>query len=124
MKTLPCARKQCQLDFTIIQTPPREIRGVSTHRIPITVTLLAGSIWLHATEFVKCKTNGPTAESSNINFASLYDPARQRVCVKPSNFVVRRRGGLAVAEQLSRDASYEAVCTGPLSNAAAQEEPN
>jgi predicted dinucleotide-binding enzyme len=68
------------------------------------------------TEFIKSKTNGPTAKSFNINFASLYDrlgTAR----VKPSNLWCGDEQTRAVVEQLSRDAGYEPVSMGPLTNA-------
>ena len=69
------------------------------------------------TEFIKSKTNGPTAKSFNINFASLYgrlDSAR----VKPSNLWCGDDQARAVVEQLSRDAGYEPVSMGQLTNAA------
>lgn len=72
------------------------------------------------TEFVKSKTNGPTAKSFNINFASLYGRlAATRV--KPSNLWCGDEQARAAVEQLSRDAGYEPVSMGPLSNAVLQE---
>lgn len=71
-------------------------------------------------EFVKSKTHGPTAKAFNINFASLYTQlARARV--KPSNLWCGDEEARATVEQLSRDAGYEPVSMGPLSNAVAQE---
>ncbi len=71
-------------------------------------------------EFIKSRTNGPTAKSFNINFASLYD--RIGIAgVKPSNLWCGDEEARAAVEQLSRDAGYDAVCMGPLTNAAAQE---
>src|SRR5919206_859229 len=71
-------------------------------------------------EFVKSRTNGPTAKSFNINFAALYDrigEARSR----PSNLWCGDEEARQVVEQLNRDAGYEPVYAGPLENAAAQE---
>jgi 8-hydroxy-5-deazaflavin:NADPH oxidoreductase len=71
-------------------------------------------------EFVKSKTNGPTAKSFNVNFASLYDQlgeARER----PSNLWCGDEEAREVVEQLNRDAGYEPVRTGPIETAATQE---
>src|SRR3712207_9441543 len=67
-------------------------------------------------EFVKSRTNGPTAKSFNTNFAALYDrigEARSR----PSNMWCGDEGARQVVEQLNRDAGYEPVYAGPLENA-------
>jgi 8-hydroxy-5-deazaflavin:NADPH oxidoreductase len=71
-------------------------------------------------EFVKSKTNGPTAKAFNINFAKLYDRVAN-ARVKPSNLWSGDNEVRAVVEQLSRDAGFEPVSMGPLSNAALQE---
>jgi predicted dinucleotide-binding enzyme len=71
-------------------------------------------------EFVKSRTNGPTAKSFNINFASLYDRLGSTP-TRPSNLWCGDSEARAAVEQLSRDAGYEPVCMGPLSNAALQE---
>jgi 8-hydroxy-5-deazaflavin:NADPH oxidoreductase len=71
-------------------------------------------------EFVKSKTNGPTAKSFNINYASLYSrlgDARAR----PSNVWCGDGEAREVVEQLNRDAGYEPVYLGPIENAAIQE---
>jgi len=71
-------------------------------------------------EFVKSKTNGPTAKSFNVNFASLFGrlgAARAR----PGNFWCGDDEAREVVEQLNRDAGYDPVRTGPLESAAAQE---
>jgi predicted dinucleotide-binding enzyme len=71
-------------------------------------------------EFVKSKTNGPTAKSFNLNFARVYaklsdaDP-------RPGNVWSGDEEARAVVEQLNRDAGYEPVHAGALENAAAQE---
>ena len=71
-------------------------------------------------EFVKSKTNGPTAKSFNTNFALLYarlGEARAR----PSNLWCGDDEAREVVEQLNRDAGYDPVYMGPIENAAAQE---
>lgn len=71
-------------------------------------------------EFVKSKTNGPTAKSFNVNFAALYSKlAGTRA--KASNLWCGDEQARAAVEQLNRDAGFEPVSMGPLSNAALQE---
>ncbi len=72
-------------------------------------------------EFVKSKTNGPTAKSFNINFARLYDQLG-KARSKPSNIWSGDEEARSVVEQLTRDAGYEPVHGGPLENACIQEE--
>jgi len=71
-------------------------------------------------EFVKSKTNGPTAKSFNINFAVLYPRLGEARC-RPSNLWCGDAEAREAVEQLNRDAGYDPVYTGPLENAAAQE---
>src|ERR1700760_1562553 len=71
-------------------------------------------------EFVKSRTNGPTAKSFNINFASLYGRLGE-ARVRPGNLWCGDDEAREVVEQLNRDAGYEPVRTGPLESAAAQE---
>jgi 8-hydroxy-5-deazaflavin:NADPH oxidoreductase len=71
-------------------------------------------------EFVKSKTNGPTAKSFNINFASLYPQLKQQR-VRPSNLWCGDDQARKVIEQLNRDAGFDPVYAGPLTNAAALE---
>jgi predicted dinucleotide-binding enzyme len=71
-------------------------------------------------EFVKSRTNAPTAKSFNINFASLYDRIGEAGST-PSNMWCGDEEARQVVEQLNRDAGYEPVYAGPLENAAAQE---
>jgi predicted dinucleotide-binding enzyme len=71
-------------------------------------------------EFVKSKTNGPTAKSFNLNFAVLYDRLGD-TDPKPSNIWSGDEEARNVTEQLNRDAGYEPFYAGPLENAAAQE---
>ena len=71
-------------------------------------------------EFVKARTNGPTAKSFNTNFAALYNQIRE-ASAAPSNLWSGDEEARQVVEQLNRDAGYEPVYAGPLENAAAQE---
>jgi predicted dinucleotide-binding enzyme len=71
-------------------------------------------------EFVKSKTNGPTAKSFNLNFARLYDQLVQAKS-KPSNIWTGDEEAREVVEQLNRDAGYEPVYAGGLENAKIQE---
>ena len=71
-------------------------------------------------EFIKSKTNGPTAKAFNINFASLYSQLRE-ARKPPSNLWCGDDEARAVVEQLSRNAGYDPVYAGPLTNAADQE---
>jgi 8-hydroxy-5-deazaflavin:NADPH oxidoreductase len=72
-------------------------------------------------EFVKSKTNGPTAKSFNTNFARLYDQIGQAK-TKPSNLWSGDEEAREVVEQLISDAGYEPVHAGGLENARAQED--
>jgi 8-hydroxy-5-deazaflavin:NADPH oxidoreductase len=71
-------------------------------------------------EFVKSRTNGPTAKSFNLNFARLYDQIGQSSS-RPSNIWTGDEEARSVVEQLIRDAGYEPAYGGPLENAQAQE---
>ena len=71
-------------------------------------------------EFVKSRTNGPTAKSFNANFAALYDRVGEASSA-PSNLWCGDEEARQVVEQLNRDAGYEPVYAGPLENAGAQE---
>src|ERR671913_237224 len=71
-------------------------------------------------EYVKSRTNGPTAKSFNTNFAALFDrigEARRT----PSNLWCGDEEARQVVEQLNRDAGFEPVYAGSLENAALQE---
>jgi 8-hydroxy-5-deazaflavin:NADPH oxidoreductase len=72
-------------------------------------------------EFVKSKTNGPTAKSFNINFANLYDQL-DKARETASNLWCGDDEAREVVEQLNRDAGYEPIYAGPLENASMQEE--
>jgi 8-hydroxy-5-deazaflavin:NADPH oxidoreductase len=71
-------------------------------------------------EFVKSRTNGPTAKSFNTNFAALYDRIGEAHST-PSNLWCGDEEARQVVEQLNRDAGFEPVNAGPLENAALQE---
>jgi len=71
-------------------------------------------------EFVKSRTNCPTAKSFNTNFAALYNEIREAHSA-PSNLWSGDEEARQVVEQLNRYAGYEPVYAGPLENAAAQE---
>lgn len=72
-------------------------------------------------EFVKSRTNGPTAKSFNTNFARLYDRVGQAKS-RPSNLWSGDEEAREVVEQLVSDAGYEPVYAGGLENARAQED--
>ena len=71
-------------------------------------------------QYVKSKTNGPTAKSFNINFAALYGQLAQ-TRTKPCNLWCGDDAARDVVEELIRDAGYQSVYAGPLDNAAVQE---
>jgi predicted dinucleotide-binding enzyme len=72
-------------------------------------------------EFVKSKTNGPTAKSFNLNLARLYDQidsAKNR----PSNLWSGDEEARDVVEQLIRDAGYDPMYAGGMDKTATQEQ--
>ena len=71
-------------------------------------------------EFVKSRTNGPTAKSFNVNFASLFGRLGE-ARARPGNLWCGDDEAREVVERLNRDAGYDPVRTGPLESAAAQE---
>jgi hypothetical protein len=72
------------------------------------------------TEFIKSKTSGPTAKAFNINFAALYGRLNETRS-RPSNLWCGDEAARAAVEQLSRDAGYDPVSAGPITNATEQE---
>jgi predicted dinucleotide-binding enzyme len=72
-------------------------------------------------EFIKSKTNGPTAKSFNLNLARLYDQLDQAKS-RPSNIWSGDEEARDLVEQLNRDAGYDPVYAGGLDKAAAQEQ--
>jgi 8-hydroxy-5-deazaflavin:NADPH oxidoreductase len=71
-------------------------------------------------EFVKSRTNGPTAKSFNANFAALYNRIGEARST-PSNLWCGDEEARQVVEQLNRDSGYQPVYAGPLENAALHE---
>jgi 8-hydroxy-5-deazaflavin:NADPH oxidoreductase len=72
-------------------------------------------------EFVKSRTNGPTAKSFNVNGARLYGELAN-VRSRPGNLWTGDGEARDVVEQLNRDAGFEPLHGGPLENARAQED--
>ena len=72
-------------------------------------------------EFVKSKTNGPTAKSFNLNFARLYDQLGKQKN-RPSHIWTGDEETGEVVEQLIRDAGYDPIYAGGLENASTQEQ--
>jgi 8-hydroxy-5-deazaflavin:NADPH oxidoreductase len=71
-------------------------------------------------EFIKSKTNGPTAKSFNLNFANQHGKLGQARS-RPSNIWSGDEEARGVVEQLNRDAGYDPVHMGGLDKAATQE---
>lgn len=67
-------------------------------------------------EFLKSKTNGPTAKAFNLNFARIYGEIDKQ-STGPGNLFCGDDEAREVAEQLSRDAGYEPTPAGGLENA-------
>ncbi len=72
-------------------------------------------------EFIKSKTNGPTAKSFNLNFAALYDELASTTS-KPANIWTGDEDAREVVEQLIRDAGYDPIYAGALDRASLQEQ--
>jgi len=72
-------------------------------------------------QFVKSRTNGPTAKSFNVNFANLYQQVGS-ARTRPSNVWSGDEEARDVVEQLIRDAGYDPLYAGGLENARAQED--
>jgi predicted dinucleotide-binding enzyme len=72
-------------------------------------------------EFVKSKTNGPTAKSFNLNLARLYDQLDE-ASSRPSNIWSGDEEARGIVEQLNRDAGYEPVYAGGMDKTALQEQ--
>jgi len=71
-------------------------------------------------EFIKSQTQGPTAKSFNLNFASLYDKIAPSAAT-PGNVWCGDAEAREVVEQLIRDAGYDPIYAGGLENAATSE---
>ena len=72
-------------------------------------------------QFVKSRTNGPTAKSFNVNFANLYQQVGS-ARTRPSNVWSGDEEARDVVEQLIRDAGYDPVGVGGLENARSLED--
>jgi 8-hydroxy-5-deazaflavin:NADPH oxidoreductase len=72
-------------------------------------------------EFVKSKTNGPTAKSFNLNFAKLYDQLGSQ-STRPSNIWSGDEEARDTVETLIRDAGYDPAYAGGLDKASVQEQ--
>jgi 8-hydroxy-5-deazaflavin:NADPH oxidoreductase len=72
-------------------------------------------------EFVKSKTNGPTAKSFNLNFARLYGQLGEAKS-RPSNIWTGDEEARDVVEQLNHDAGFNPIYAGGLDKAATQEQ--
>jgi predicted dinucleotide-binding enzyme len=71
-------------------------------------------------EYVKSVTGGPTAKAWNVNFASLYDQVAG-ASTPPGDIWCGDEEAREVVETLHRDAGFEPICAGPLTNAGKQE---
>lgn len=71
-------------------------------------------------EYIKSRTEGPTAKSFNLNFAAIYDQIAD-ANARPSNVWCGDDEARAVVEQLTRDAGYDPIYAGGLENAAISE---
>ncbi len=72
-------------------------------------------------EFIKSKTNGPTAKSFNLNFARLYDQI-DKAKNRPSNIWSGDEEARDVVEQLIRDAGYDPIYAGGMDKTSLQEQ--
>jgi 8-hydroxy-5-deazaflavin:NADPH oxidoreductase len=72
-------------------------------------------------EFVKSKTNGPTAKAFNLNFARLFDQIDSAKS-RPSNIWSGDEEARGVVEQLIRDAGYDPIYAGGMDKTPAQEQ--
>lgn len=71
-------------------------------------------------EYIKSRTQGPTAKSFNLNFAAIYDQIAG-ASKTPSNVWCGDQDAREVVEQLTRDAGYDPIYAGGLENAAISE---
>jgi predicted dinucleotide-binding enzyme len=71
-------------------------------------------------EFIKSKTQGPTAKSFNLNFAAIYDKIAD-ANAKPGNVWCGDEDARGVVEQLIRDAGYDPIYAGGLDKSAISE---
>jgi 8-hydroxy-5-deazaflavin:NADPH oxidoreductase len=71
-------------------------------------------------EYVKSKTNGPTAKSFNVNFANIYDRIGE-ARARPGNLWCGDDEAQEMVERLNRDAGFDPIRVGGLDQAAGQE---
>jgi 8-hydroxy-5-deazaflavin:NADPH oxidoreductase len=71
-------------------------------------------------EFIKSKTQGPTAKSFNVNFAAIYDRI-DAASTRPGNLWCGDDEARETVERLIRDAGFDPIYAGGLENAALQE---
>src|SRR5882757_5334889 len=71
-------------------------------------------------EYVKSVTGGPTAKAWNINFGGLYDQVAD-ASTPPGDIWCGDEEAREVVETLHRDAGFDPICAGPLTNAGKQE---
>ena len=71
-------------------------------------------------EFIKSKTQGPTAKSFNLNFAALYDQIAEAKQT-PGNVWSGDEEAREVVEELIRAAGYDPIYAGGLDKAAISE---
>jgi 8-hydroxy-5-deazaflavin:NADPH oxidoreductase len=71
-------------------------------------------------EYIKSRTQGPTAKSFNINFAAVYDQI-DAATARPGNLWCGDEEARAAVERLNRDAGFDPIYAGGLENAALQE---
>jgi predicted dinucleotide-binding enzyme len=71
-------------------------------------------------EYVKSVTGGPTAKAWNINFGALYDQVAA-ASTPPGDIWCGDEEAREAVETLHRDAGFDPICAGPLTNAGKQE---
>lgn len=101
-----------------------EVRGLEG-KLTIDATNILGDVvppegFDSNAEYVKSVTGGPTAKAWNVCFASLFDQLG-KTSSRPGNFWCGDEEARETVETLCRDAGYEPICTGPLTNASMQE---
>lgn len=106
-----------------IQAALEGLRGIEGKTVIDATNLIGASPpdgFASNAEFVKSRTNGPTAKSFNINFAAIYDQIA-KVSARPGNLWTGDEDARSAVEQLTRDAGYDPIYAGGLENAASQE---
>lgn len=119
-----------QADAVLVAVPGGQISDAL-----LKVTGLEGKIAVDATnvlpsrvgdfpsyaEQVQSFTHAPVAKGFNLNFGQLFDAVRDQR-VRPSNLYVADDGAVDVVEQLMRDAGYDPIRVGDLTQARAFED--